>query len=94
MSAEAVTTDTITDRVRHIVVKVLDLTEAHIFDDQSLLHDDLAADSLDAVELMMEIEKEFEIDIADDDGPSDLQTIADIADFVRRVAEQQGVPLS
>lgn len=93
MIAETLTTDTITDRVRHIVVRVLDLTENHIFDDQSILHEDLAADSLDAVELMMEIEKEFEIDIADEDGPWGLETIADIADFVRRVAEQQGVAL-
>jgi len=88
-----ITTDPITERVRRITAKTLGLSEGHILTGQSLLCDELGVDSLDAVELMMEIEKEFEIEVIDDDGPWDLETIADIADFVRRIAAQQGVPL-
>lgn len=90
----SLTTDTITERVHRIVAKTLGLSEGHILTDQNLLHDELGADSLDAVELVIEIEREFEIEIADEDGHLELETIADIAEHVRRVAEQQGVPLS
>lgn len=90
----SLTTAPITERVHRIVAKTLGLSEGHILSDQNLLCDELGVDSLDAVELMMEIEREFEIEVIDEDGPWGLETVADIADFVRRVAEQQGVSLS
>jgi acyl carrier protein len=89
-----VATDPITIRVHRVVAKTLGLSEGHIVSDQSLLCNDLGVDSLDAVELMMEIEREFEIEVIDEDDPWELKTVADIADFVRRVAAQQGVALS
>ena len=88
-----ITADTITDRVLHIVARVLDASPGDMTDDQTL-HDDLAADSLDAVVIAMEIEGEFGIEVADEDGHLELETVADIADFVRRVATQQGVSLT
>ena len=86
-----VTTDTITEITADILAKVLGLTEPPAAN--TLLHDDLAADSLDAVEIMIEIERAFDIEVIDEDGPWELETVADIADFVRRVAAQQGAAL-
>lgn len=48
------------------------------------LVDDLGADSLDIVELVMEIEREFSIDIADEDVDG-FKTVGDVIAYVERV---------
>ena len=48
------------------------------------LQDDLGADSLDAVELVMTIEEEFEIAIPDDETQN-LKTVGDIVRFVEKL---------
>ncbi len=45
------------------------------------LTDDLGADSLDAVELIMSIEEEFEVEIPDEELQN-IQTVADIVEFL------------
>lgn len=56
---------TVTDRVRKIVVEQLGVKEEELKNDASFV-DDLGADSLDTVELVMALEEEFGIEIPDD----------------------------
>ena len=55
----------IADRVKKIVVEHLGVEEAKVVDSASFI-DDLGADSLDTVELVMAFEEEFECEIPDD----------------------------
>ena len=56
---------TVADRVRKIVVEQLGVKEDELKNDASFV-DDLGADSLDTVELVMALEEEFDIEIPDD----------------------------
>ena len=66
------------DRVKKIVVEHLGVDKVN--DDASFI-DDLGADSLDTVELVMAFEEEFEIEIPDD-AAEKIQTIKDAIDFI------------
>jgi acyl carrier protein len=57
---------------------------------QSSFVDDLKADSLDQVELMMAIEEAFNVDIPDDEA-SKIMTIADAVDYVKTEAAKKSV---
>ena len=68
------------DRVKKIVVEHLGVDESKVNDAASFI-DDLGADSLDTVELVMAFEEEFEIEIPDD-AAEKIQTIKDAIDFI------------
>ena len=70
----------ITDRVKKIVVEHLNVDEGKVSDDASFI-DDLGADSLDTVELVMAFEEEFDIEIPDDAAET-IQTFADAVKFI------------
>ena len=70
----------ISDRVKKIVVEHLGVDENKVNDAASFI-DDLGADSLDTVELVMAFEEEFEIEIPDD-AAEKIQTIKDAIDFI------------
>ena len=70
----------ITDRVRKIVIEHLNIDEDKITDGASFI-DDLGADSLDTVELVMAFEEEFGIEIPDDAAES-IQTFGDAVKFI------------
>ena len=70
----------ISDRVKKIVVEHLGVDE-NIVNDAASFIDDLGADSLDTVELVMAFEEEFEIEIPDD-AAEKIQTIKDAIDFI------------
>jgi acyl carrier protein len=55
------------DRVKKIIVDRLGVDEAKVTSEASF-KEDLGADSLDVVELVMELEDEFEIEISDEDA--------------------------
>ena len=76
-------TDT-ADRVKKIVAKHLGVDEAKVVETASFI-DDLGADSLDAVELCMTLEEEFDITIPED-KIADLKTVKDIVDYVESLA--------
>lgn len=59
--------ENIEQRVRKIVAEQLGVNEADIKNESSFV-DDLGADSLDTVELVMALEEEFECEIPDDDA--------------------------
>ena len=72
--------DDISSKVKKIVADHLGIDEAKVTDESSFI-DDLGADSLDTVELVMAFEEEFEIEIPDD-AAEKIQTIKDAIDFI------------
>ena len=57
----------VTEKVKSIIVEQLGVDEEEITPDASFV-DDLGADSLDTVELVMAFEEEFDLEIADEDA--------------------------
>ncbi len=69
------------DRVAGIIVKQLGATQEEIVPEASFI-DDLGADSLDIVELVMSMEETFDIEIPDED-PEKIQTIGDAVSYLK-----------
>ncbi|MEQ9104661.1 MAG: acyl carrier protein [Rhodothermales bacterium] len=72
-------------KVKSIIVEKLGVDESDITDDASFTND-LGADSLDTVELIMEFEKEFDLTIPDEDA----EKIATVGDAVTYLTEKAG----
>ena len=72
----------VVDRVKKIVVEHLSVEEDSISDSSSFI-DDLGADSLDTVELVMAFEEEFGIEIPDDAAET-IQTVGDAVKFIEQ----------
>ncbi|NDH08351.1 MAG: acyl carrier protein [Gammaproteobacteria bacterium] len=70
----------IAERVRKIVVEQLGVKEEELRNDASFV-DDLGADSLDTVELVMALEEEFETEIPDEKSEK-ITTIQEAIDFI------------
>ena len=68
------------EKIKSIIVEQLGVDEASVAIDTSLMKD-LEADSLDAVEIIMAIEDEFDIEIPDEDAEK-FQNIGDIVRYV------------
>jgi acyl carrier protein len=66
--------------VKAIIVDKLGVTEAEVTNEASFTQD-LGADSLDTVELIMEFEKEFDIQIPDDQAEN-IATVGDAVSFI------------
>jgi acyl carrier protein len=74
----------IADRVKKIVVEQLGVKEDEVKNTASFV-DDLGADSLDTVELVMALEEEFDIEIKDEEAEK-ITTIQEAIDFVQKRA--------
>jgi acyl carrier protein len=72
--------DNIEQRVKKIVAEQLGVNEADIKNESSFV-DDLGADSLDTVELVMALEEEFECEIPDEDAEK-ITTVQQAMDYV------------
>ena len=70
----------IAEKVKKIVVEHLGVDEDKVSEGASFI-DDLGADSLDTVELVMAFEEEFGIEIPDD-AAEKIQTVQDAIDFI------------
>ena len=70
----------IADRVKGIVVEHLGVEDSKVVEGASFI-DDLGADSLDTVELVMAFEEEFGCEIPDD-AAENIQTVKDAIDFI------------
>ena len=68
------------EKIKGIIVEQLSVDEASVTMDTSLMKD-LEADSLDAVEIIMAIEDEFDIEISDEDAEK-FQNVGDIVRYV------------
>jgi acyl carrier protein len=67
-------------KVKAIIIDKLGVDEAEVTDSASFTND-LGADSLDTVELIMEFEKEFDIQIPDDKAEN-IATVEDAISFI------------
>ncbi|MEE8480826.1 MAG: acyl carrier protein [Desulfobacterales bacterium] len=68
------------DKIKEIITEKLSVEMDEIVPEASFV-DDLGADSLDLVELIMTMEEEFDIDISDDDAEKIL-TVKDAIDYI------------
>lgn len=69
------------DKVKEIIVEQLGVAEDNVNEDASFI-EDLGADSLDIVELIMAIEEEFDIEIPDTDAEK-VVTVGDVVDYIK-----------
>mgnify|MGYP001627970024 FL=1 len=74
----------VADRVKKIVVEHLGVDEEKVVENASFI-DDLGADSLDTVELVMAFEEEFGIEIPDDAAET-IQTFGDAVKFIKEAS--------
>lgn len=74
----------IEDKVKKIIAEKLGVDLEEVVPEASFV-DDLGADSLDLVELIMSMEEEFDTDIPDEDAEK-LQTVQDAINFVHSQA--------
>jgi acyl carrier protein len=82
------TREEIEKKVNEILVDELGIDKSEIRSEANL-ENDLGADSIDAVELTMEFEKEFYIDFSDEEMYASVQyTVGDIYDLVERKCKQ------
>ncbi len=72
---------TIEDRVKKIVIEQLGVKDDEVKDEASFV-DDLGADSLDTVELVMALEEEFETEIPDEEAEK-ITTVQQAIDYVK-----------
>lgn len=75
----------IQERVKQIVVKQLSVDESKVVPDAKFI-DDLGADSLDTVELVMAFEEEFKIDIPDADAEG-IRSVGDAIKYIEQHAK-------
>jgi acyl carrier protein len=71
----------IQERVKNIICDQLAVESEKVTDTASFI-DDLGADSLDIVELVMTMEEEFELDIPDEDAEK-LKTVGDVVNYIK-----------
>jgi len=81
------TVGTVTERVRKIVVEQLGVKEDELKNDASFV-DDLGADSLDTVELVMALEEEFETEIPDEKAEQ-ITTVQGAIDYIESNMKDQ-----
>ena len=68
------------DKIKSIVVDQLGVDESQVTEDASFV-DDLGADSLDTVELIIAFEEEFDIEIPDEDAQK-IKTVKDVIEYI------------
>jgi acyl carrier protein len=73
--------DEVLEKVKKIIVEQLGVTEASVTLEASFI-DDLGADSLDIVELIMALEEEFDTEIPDSDAEK-IVTVSDVVDYIK-----------
>ncbi|MGH3052323.1 MAG: acyl carrier protein [Gaiellaceae bacterium] len=76
----AATREEVAERVKEVLVEQLGIEEGQITDEASF-QEDLDADSLDLVELIMELEDQFAIKISDEDAQQ-IQTVGQAVDYI------------
>ena len=75
------TQEEIFEKVKEIIVEQLGVTDTSVTTEASFI-DDLGADSLDIVELIMALEEEFDTEIPDSDAEK-IVTVGDVVDYIK-----------
>lgn len=78
---EVMSSEEILEKIKAIIVEQLGVTDTSVTMEASFI-DDLGADSLDIVELVMAIEEEFDIEIPDSDAEK-VVTVGDVVDYIK-----------
>ena len=73
------------EKVKEIIVEQLGVDEGEV-NTQASFVDDLGADSLDIVELVMALEEEFDLEIPDEDAEK-IQTVGDAVNYIKENAQ-------
>ncbi|MBW5802707.1 acyl carrier protein [Coxiella endosymbiont of Ornithodoros amblus] len=81
---------TVEERVKKIVVEQLGVKEEEVTNSASFV-DDLGADSLDTVELVMAFEEEFETEIPDEDAEK-ITTVQQAIDYIKEHSAGESTP--
>lgn len=87
MSADDVNVQAIEDKVVDIISEQMGVDKSEITRETSFIND-LNADSLDTVELVMEFEDEFDMSIPDEEAEK-IQTVGAAIDYVAKVAHSR-----
>ena len=74
----------IEERVKQIVAEQLGVDEGQVTAGAAFM-DDLGADSLDTVELVMALEEEFDVEISDEDAEK-IQKVQDAVDYINKAS--------
>lgn len=74
------------DKVKEIIADKLSVDEASVTMESTFV-DDLGADSLDVVELIMSLEEELEMEIPDEDA-AEFITVADVVEYIKTHNEE------
>lgn len=74
-------TDEVFEKVKGIIVEQLGVAETSVTMEASFI-DDLGADSLDIVELIMALEEEFDMEIPDGDAEK-IVTVNDVVEYIK-----------
>jgi acyl carrier protein len=75
----------IEERVKQIIVEQLDVSEDEVTPEASFI-DDLGADSLDIVELVMAMEETFDVEIPDEEADN-IRTVQDAINYIQQHKE-------
>jgi len=75
------------DRVKDLIVDQLGVSSDEVKNDASFI-DDLGADSLDTVELIMAFEEEFGIEIPDEDAEK-MSTVGDTIEYLKKNVKEE-----
>ena len=75
------------DKVKQIIVSQLGVEESAVVGKARFI-EDLGADSLDIVELVMAMEEAFEIDIPDEEAEN-IRTVDDAVSFIRKISPEK-----
>lgn len=73
------------EKIRDIIADQLDVADKDSITESSVITDDLGADSLDVVDLVMAIEDEFSVEIPEDE----VENIKTVGDIVKYVEDKQ-----
>ncbi len=78
---EVMSSEEVLEKVKGIIVEQLGVAENSVTEEASFI-DDLGADSLDIVELVMALEEEFNIEIPDADAEK-VVTVGDVVNYIK-----------
>ena len=78
----------INEQVKTIVAEKLGVELEQVIDSASF-QNDLGADSLDIVELVMDFEKKFDIEIPDEEAGDNIQTVADVISYIEKKVQEK-----